>query len=204
MGIGDDELAAEQAALDQAAQERAPERLRLRLADVEADHLPAAGLVHAVGDDQALPDDAAAVPDLLDLRIEEQVGVAALERPLSERLDLLVEAGADARDLALGDAQPERLDDLVDLARRDTGDVGLLDHRHQRLLGTLARLQEAREVAALADLRDLQLDLARPGVPAPRPIPVAMRRTILRATVAELCPDQLGHPRVPSSPRRSP
>jgi len=168
VGIGDDELAAEQAALDQAAQERAPERLRLRLADVEADHLPAAGLVHAVGDDQALPDDAAAVPDLLDLRIEEQVGVAALERPLSERLDLLVEAGADARDLALGDAQPERLDDLVDLARRDTGDVGLLDHRHQRLLGTLARLQEAREVAPPPELGDRQLELAGAGVPAAR------------------------------------
>jgi hypothetical protein len=36
--------------------------------------------------------------------------------------------------------------------------------REQRLLGAPARLKDAREVAALADLGDLQLDLARPGV----------------------------------------
>jgi hypothetical protein len=52
------------------------------------------------------------------------------------------------RDLALRDAQAERLHHLVDLARRDAGDVGLLDHGHERLLGAAARLQEAREVGA--------------------------------------------------------
>jgi hypothetical protein len=37
------------------------------------------------------------------------------------------------------------------------------------------------EVAALADLRDPQLDLARPGVPPPPAIAVAMRHAILGA-----------------------
>jgi hypothetical protein len=46
---------------------------------------------------------------------------------------------------------------------------------------------------ALAQLRDLQLDLARARIPAPRPIAVAMRRPILRSPLAELGPDQLGH-----------
>ena len=50
VGVGDGQLHAGQAAGDQAAQELAPERLGLGLADVEADHLAPAGLVHAVGD----------------------------------------------------------------------------------------------------------------------------------------------------------
>ena len=142
VGVGDDQLHAGEAALDEAAQEAAPERFGLGLADVEADHLAVAGLVHGVGEHQRLADDAAAVADLLDLGVEPQVRVAALERPVAERVDLLVEAGADPRDLALGDPQPERLDDLVDLAGRDAGDVGLLHDRDQRLLGAAARLQE--------------------------------------------------------------
>src|SRR5215216_1581850 len=81
VGVGDAELHAPQAAADQAAQELCPERLRLALADVEADHLAPSGLVHGVGDHQALALNAAAVADLLDLRVEPQVGIAALERP---------------------------------------------------------------------------------------------------------------------------
>ena len=78
----DDELHAAQAALDQSAEEAAPERLGLALADVEPDHLAVAGLVHGVGEHQRLPDDAATVADLLDLGVKPQVRVAALERPL--------------------------------------------------------------------------------------------------------------------------
>jgi hypothetical protein len=43
--------------------------------------------------------------------------------------------------------------------------VGLLDHRCQRLLGSPARLQEGGEVAALPQFRDPQLDGADPGLP---------------------------------------
>jgi hypothetical protein len=75
--VGDDQLHAVEAALEAAAQEGAPERLRLRLADVEGDHLAVAGLVHAVGEHERFPDDAAAVADLLDLGVEPQVRVAA-------------------------------------------------------------------------------------------------------------------------------
>jgi hypothetical protein len=96
MGVGDDELDAAETALDQAAQEAMPEGLRLGLADVERDHLAVAGLVHAVGEHQAVPDDAAAVAHLLRLGVQPEVGVAALERALAEGVHLLVEAGADA------------------------------------------------------------------------------------------------------------
>src|SRR5204863_2508499 len=80
----------------------------------------------------------------------------------------------------------------VDAARRDPADIGLLDHPEQRLLGAPARLQDAREVAALADLGDLQLDLPRPRGPPPGAVPVAVRRAVLRPALAVLGPDQLG------------
>src|SRR6266536_5274629 len=85
VGVGDDQLDAAEAALDERAQEAAPEGLRLCLADVEGDHLPVAGLVDAVGEHEALAQDAAAVPYLLDLGVQPQVRVAALERPVAER-----------------------------------------------------------------------------------------------------------------------
>src|SRR6185503_3876492 len=99
---------------------------------------------------------------------------------------------ADATDLALADPQAKALDELVDASGRNAADVRLLDHTEQRLLGALARLQDAREVAAPADLGDLQLDLTRPRVPPPRPIAVAMRRAILGPALTTPGADQLG------------
>jgi hypothetical protein len=132
--VGDNELHAGEAARHQRAKERAPERLRLCLADVECDHLAVARLVHPIGEHETLAHDPAAVSNLLHLRIKPQVRVAALQRPLTEGVDLLVEPGADPGDLALGDPQPQRLDDLIDLPGRHAGHVRLLHHRHQRLL----------------------------------------------------------------------
>src|SRR4051812_13765499 len=143
-----------------------------------------------VRDDDALARDAAAVSDLLDLRVDEQIRVAALQRPLAERLHLLVQQARDPADLRARDAQPERLDELIDAPGRHAADIGLLDHAHQRLLAALARLQEAREVAALTDLRDLQLDLPGSRVPPPRPVAVAMCRAVLGALTV-LSADQL-------------
>ncbi len=127
MGIGDRELDPDQPAPHQAAQKVAPKGLRFGLADVEADHLAAAGLVDAIGDHDALAANAAAVADLFDLGVEPQVWVAAVQGPGPERLDLLIEAGGDPRDLRAGDPEPERLDQLVDAASGDPADVGLLD-----------------------------------------------------------------------------
>jgi hypothetical protein len=84
--IRDDQLHAGQTALDQRPQERSPERLGLALADVEADHLPVAGLVDGVGEHERLLHHPAAVSHLLDLRVEPQVRVAALQGPVTERL----------------------------------------------------------------------------------------------------------------------
>ena len=88
---------------------------------------------------------------------------------------MLVDLLAQPADLALGDAaHAHRLDQIVDRAGRDALDVGFLDHRGQRLLGHAARLQEAREVAALAQLGDAQLDRAGARLPDPVAVAVAL------------------------------
>jgi hypothetical protein len=69
-----------------------------------------------------------------------------------------------------------RLDDVVDRSRRDARDVCLLDHRRRRLLGHAARLQEARKVRALPELRDAQLGGAGARLPVPVPVAVALGR----------------------------
>jgi hypothetical protein len=99
--VADGQLDADQAALDQAPEELGPERFGLGLADVDRENLAAPGLMHAMRDHERFGDDAPAVADLLDLRVEEHVGVAAFKRPGAERVDVLVERLADPADLAL-------------------------------------------------------------------------------------------------------
>src|SRR4051794_29581356 len=108
-------------------EELAPERFGLGLADIEADHFAPAGFVHGVGDHQALLAHPAALCDLLDLAVEPDVGGAALQRPLPERPDLIVEAATQPPDLVIAHLHAHLLDQPIDLARGDTVDVGLLD-----------------------------------------------------------------------------
>jgi hypothetical protein len=192
--VADAQADAVEAAAAERAQELAPERLGLDLADVEADHLAPARFVHAVGDHDRLGTDVRAVADLLLLGIEPQVRVGALQRPLAEHLDLLIQAPAQPRHLVLGHAHPELLDHPVDLAGRDAVDVGLLDDGDQRLLGAPPRLQEAREVPrARPQLRDRELDRAHARVPLARPVAVALGRPTLRGALAELRADHRRH-----------
>jgi hypothetical protein len=65
VGVGDHELHAGEPSRPEPAQELAPEGLALALADVKADHLAPAALVHGVGDHQALLAHAARLPDAL-------------------------------------------------------------------------------------------------------------------------------------------
>jgi hypothetical protein len=71
VGVGDGELDADQATLDQPSEEGGPERLGLGLADVDREDLAPAGLVHAVRDHQRLVDHPATVAHLLDLGVQE-------------------------------------------------------------------------------------------------------------------------------------
>jgi hypothetical protein len=71
-----------------------------------------------------------------------------------------------------------RLDQIVDRAGRDAVDVGFLDNGGQRFLGKPPRLEKAGKVAALAKLRDTQLDRSGPRLPRPLAIAVALRQPV--------------------------
>ena len=94
--IGDRQAHAVQPATLQRAQELDPERAGLDLADVQADHLAHTGLVHRVRHHDRLGNDPAVIADLDHLRVKPQVRVGALQRPLAEQLDLLVQRPAQA------------------------------------------------------------------------------------------------------------
>ena len=160
-----------------------PEGFGLGVADRHAEHLAPSLVVDRHRHGHRDRDDA---PDLAHLDIggvEPQIGPLALQRPVEEALDLVVDLAAQPRDLALGDAaHPHRLHQVVDRAVRHPLDVGLLDHRRQRLLGHPPGLQEAREVAPLPQLRDPQRYRAGARLPAALAVAVAMgdplRRTL--------------------------
>jgi hypothetical protein len=149
VGVRDAQPNAGEPAGAQAAEELPPERLGLGLAHVQADNLTAAALVDPVGDHQGLVADPTRLTDPFHLGVQPQVRVAALQRPLPEHRDLLVQPAAQPGHPILGHAgDAELLDQPVHPPGRDAVDVGLLDHRDQGLLDPAARLQERREGAA--------------------------------------------------------
>src|SRR5438270_8640631 len=76
-------------------------------------------------------------------------------------VDLLAQLG----NLRLADpGQPHRLHQIVNPPGRHAPDPRLLDYRDQRLLRALAGFQKRREVAALPQFRDAQLQRAEPGI----------------------------------------
>ena len=137
-------------------------------------HLALAVGVDGGGDHDAHLGDAALLAHPLGERVEPEVAVrTAVERPLEEAPNDGVELGADPRHLALGDAlAAQRAHEVVDPPRGDALHVRLLDHCEQGALGAPPGLEQGGEVAALAQLRDLQLDAAGARVPAPRPVAV--------------------------------
>jgi hypothetical protein len=148
--------------------------------------------MHAVGDHQGLVAHPTQLADPFDLGVQPQGGIGALQRPLAEDADLFVQPATQPGDLVLAHVvQAELLDQPVDLAGGDPVDVGLLHHSDQGLLGAPARLQEAREVAALAEPGDGQFDLANPGLPGPRAIPVAVGEAV-RGALTQLSADPCG------------
>ena len=64
---------------------------------------------------------------------------------------------------------------VVHLACRHATDPGLLYDGDQGLLGGFARLKEAREVAALAQLGNLEVQRAQTGIESALSIPVWAR-----------------------------
>ena len=163
-------------------------------ADVHAEHLAPAVAVDADRDDDGDRDDAAALAHLQVGGVDPQIRPVALDRPVEEGLHLARRSPRTAGLTWLLEMplMPMRLDQVVDRAGRDALDVGLLDHRGQRLLGHAARLQEAREVAALAQLGDAQLDRAGARLPVAVAVAVALGQP-LRALLAIAGAGQAAH-----------
>src|SRR4029078_10538992 len=106
------------------------------------------------------------------------VGPVALDGSLEEGLHLAIDLLAQSADLALRDAAgAHRLDQVVNRAGRDALDVGFMDDCGERLLGQAARLQEAREVGALPELGNAQLDAAGACLPVAVPVAIALYQT---------------------------
>lgn len=161
MIVGDHQLHPAQAAVGEAAQELGPEGFGLRGTCGHAQHLALAVLVDPHGDYHGTADDPPALADLEVGRIEPEIGPRALQRPGQESVHTLVDFGAEAADLALGHAaRAHRLDQVVDRARRDAVDVGLLNNGNEGLLGRASGLQKAREGAAGTPLRSFGISSA--------------------------------------------
>jgi hypothetical protein len=188
-----DQADAAEAAADQLTQEGPPELQVLGRTHVQAEHLAFPAAPDAGRDEHRHRDHAPVLPDLLEGGIQHQVGVLAVEGPAPKGVDLGVQLLADPAHLVLRDAlDAERLGKGVDVAGAEAVDVGLLDHREQRLLMTPAGFQQAWEVAARPQLGDVELDGADAGVPLPLPVAVAVGQPGLRAFVGAGA-DQLGH-----------
>ena len=204
VGVAGHQLHPGEAPRHQAAQKGQPEGPVLARPDVDAQHLarPVAG--HPDGDHHRLRDDPAVVPHLDEGGVQPHVGIGVGQRPAPEALDLRVQLGAEAADLALADPlQPQGLDQLVHPPRRDPAHVRLLHHRHQRPLGPRARLQQAREVAPVPHPRHPQPDRPHPRVPGPLADAVALPASAPACARAAPRPGAARLPG-PSAPRPAP
>jgi hypothetical protein len=150
-------------------------RLGLRRADVHAEDFAATVGVHADRHDHRHRDDAPVLAYLHVSRVDPVIGPLALDGAVEERSHPFVDLLTQTRDLALRHARAAHgLHQVIDRPGRDALDVGLLDHRRQRLLGHPARLQETGKVAALAQLRNAQLYRTGPGLPVPVAVAIAL------------------------------
>ena len=161
MRIGGHQFHPAQAPGRQRTQERQPERAVLARPHVDAQHLPLPFAIDPGGHRDAHVDDPPVLTDLLGQRIQPQVGIGpAVQGTAEEGVDHGVQLGADARDLALGDAlAAKRLHEVLDAAGGDALHVGLLHDGEQGALAAPAGFEQGGEVAALPHLRDLQLQV---------------------------------------------
>ena len=125
MGVGDDQLHAPQAAVAQTAQKLRSERLGFAVPGGHAEHLAAAVGVDAHRDNDGNRDDALVTPGANIGRIEPQIRLLALNRPVQEGLHPFVDVLAEPRDLALADPlHAHGPDQVVHRAGGDALDVG--------------------------------------------------------------------------------
>ena len=177
VGIGDHEFHPAQAAGGQAAQEPGPERAVLAVPDIHAQNLAVPVGAHSDRDDHGLGHHLVIHAGLAVGRIQEHIRVAGVgQAAAAKRGDLIVEIGADPGDLALGDPRPdpERLDQIIDLAGGHPVQIGLHHHREQGLIHPPAAIEQRGEERPGAQLRDPQRQIPRRRGQRPRSGAVAL------------------------------
>jgi hypothetical protein len=168
------------------AQEGGPEGAVLGVAHGEAEDFPVAGAGHPGGHHDGFGHHPGAFVGFDVGGVEEHVGeLDVVQGPVAELGHHHVELAADAAHLTFGDPRldPQGLDQVVDLAGRHSVDVGLHDHRPQRLVDPPAGFEQGREEAALAELGDLQVHVPGLRRQQPGPVAVAVRGAALGALV---------------------
>jgi hypothetical protein len=96
VGVGDDELHAGEPAVGEVAEELGPERLVLRVTDVDPDDLTVPVPAHGRGDHDGLRDDPAVLPHLQVGRVQPQVDERdAVQTALTQLRDVLIDVGTD-------------------------------------------------------------------------------------------------------------
>jgi hypothetical protein len=143
--VGDDQPHPGQPTTLQRGQEAAPEHLVLAVTHVQAEDFPAAvGGDPGGHHDRLRRDVGGGVAHVQVGRVQVDVGELDVVEPSGpKRGHDLVQAGADAADLGLGDARvdPQRRDQIVHRAGGHAGDVRLHHHRVQRLVDAAAWLE---------------------------------------------------------------
>ena len=183
--IGDRQAHTVQPPLLERAQELDPERARLDLADIQADHLPHAGLVHRVGDHQRLGHHPPVVTHLDLFGVQPQVRVGALKRPLPERLDLLIQRSAHRAHAVLGHpVDPQLLHQPVDLPRTHAVHIGLEHDRDDRLLRAPPGSRKLGKYAGPERFFGINRSISPPASPTPA-----------AGTHCDECTASLGRPR---------
>jgi len=160
--VGDDQPHPGQAAPLEGGQEAAPEHLVLAVAHVQAQHLTPAVGGDAGGDDHGHRHHLGGGVAYVQVgRVQVDVREGGVVQPSgAKRGDDLVQAGADAGDLGLGDARvdTQRRDQVVDRPGGHAGHVGLHYHRVQRLVDAPARFEDQREERTSSYLLPLSVD----------------------------------------------
>ncbi len=135
------------------------------------------GGVDADRDQRMHVDDATTLADFLRQCVDPDKRVrSGVQGPVAEGGDLLVQVLGHRTDLGLRQlCHPEGLGELLHSAGGDAEEAGGGDHRDQCLFGPAALLEEpVREVAALPQLGNGELDGPGPRVPLARAIAVAV------------------------------
>lgn len=111
----------------------------------------------------------------------------------AKRVDLLIEAGADARDFGFRDTgtHTECRHEVIDAAGRHTVNVGLHDHRVQRPIDAATPFQQRGKERPGPQFGDLDLDIAGSGRHRLGPVPIAVGGAPVSALVAARA-DHLG------------